>query len=452
MTNSATTPNKTVLTAAHLGELTTIIPPDMIDAALADTFGRHHRRRRLPSPQVIYLLLTGVLFADLGWRQVYNRLTASWVQPPTPPAASSISQAMRRVGPAPLRNLFDLLSGPATTTDESIDRFAGRLVVAVDGTQIPVADTDANQRAFPKPRSGINGQAGYPMIRIVALVATGTRSIINAVCGSDKISELAYTHQLIASLLPGMLLLGDRHFATRELYAAIMNQGADFLIRAKIGTRALKMPVEQRLADGSYLTVINGCLLRVIDARITITTDNGSRVSSYRLVTSMIDPAQATAKALVELYHQRWEVEVCYLELKSTLLDGRVLRGRYPQAVEQEVWAVLVLYQAVRIAMADSVLTVGVPPLRLSFSVAVSAARDQVVLGFTGSDERGVVGFVGRIGLRLLEQVMPKRRVRTRIRVVKRAMSRYPAKGRDVDRRTYPATVDTEVLTTSPPP
>ncbi|WP_353960123.1 hypothetical protein [Corynebacterium faecale] len=98
----------------------------------------------------------------MGWCQVYNRLTASLPHPLIPPAASSISQAMRRVGPAPLRNLFDLLSGPAITRNESIDRFAGRLVVAVDGTQIPVADTDANHMMFPKPRAGANGQAGYP--------------------------------------------------------------------------------------------------------------------------------------------------------------------------------------------------------------------------------------------------------------------------------------------------
>ncbi|WJY91890.1 hypothetical protein CFAEC_05250 [Corynebacterium faecale] len=116
------------------------------------------------------------------------------------------------------------------------------------------------------------------------------------------------------------------------------------------------------------------------------------------------------------------------------------------------MWAVLVLYQVIRIVMADSVLTLDIPPVRLSFSVAISVARDQVVLGFTGSTDRSVVGFVGRIGLRLLDQVMPKRRVRTRIRVVKRAMSKYPAKGRDVDQRTYPATVETQVLTTTPPP
>lgn len=397
-------------------------------------------------------MLAGVLFADLGWRQVYNRLTASQAQPPTPPAASSISQAMRRVGPAPLHHLFDLLAGPATTRDQTIDRFAGRLVVAVDGTQVPVADTDANRKVIPKPRAGNNGQAGYPMIRIVALIATGTRTIINAVCGPDKVSELAYTHQLISSLSPGMLLLGDRNFATQELYTAIMDQGADFLIRAKAGTRALKMPVDQRLPDGSYLTHVYGRVLRVIDAAITLTTKEGPRVSHYRLVTSLVDPAEATAKQLVELYHQRWEIEVCYLELKSTLLDGRVLRGRYPEAVEQEVWAVLAFYQAIRIVMADSALTVGITPVRLSFSVAVSAARDQVILGFTGSSDRGVVGFIGRIGVRLLDQVMPKRRVRTRIRVAKRAMSRYPAKGRGVDRRTYPATVETQVLTTTPAP
>ncbi len=81
---------------------------------------------------------------------------------------------MRRVGEAPLRELFTLLSGPAATRAGAATRFAGRLVVAIDGTQIAVADTDANRAVFPKPRGGPNGQAGYPMIRLVALVATGT--------------------------------------------------------------------------------------------------------------------------------------------------------------------------------------------------------------------------------------------------------------------------------------
>lgn len=209
------------------------------------------------------------------------------------------------------------------------------------------------------------------------------------------------------------------------------------------------MTVHRYLPDGSFLSIVDGRICRVIDAEVSVTVEATVRTSRYRLVTSLIDDREAPAKQLVELYHRQWEIETCYVEIKSTLGGGQVFRGRYPQAVEQEVWAIPALYQGVRVAMADSVLhTDKVAVDRLSFSIAVNTARDLVVLGVSTTGADGLEGLVGRIGTQLLANIMPVKRVRTRIRVVKRALSRHPTKGKHIDRTTYQATISTKVLAT----
>lgn len=442
-----------VFAPGHLGELTRVVPFEMVDAALEMAGGVQHRVRLLPSRVVVYLLLAGGLFAGQGWRQVWARLIAGLPSVLVVPSGAAVTGAMRRVGPKPLRELFVLLAGPAVTSARQVTRFASRLVVAIDGTQVAVPDTEANRAVFPKARGGPNGEPGYPMIRLTALVAAGTRSVIDAVFDADTVSELAQAHRVVASALaPGMLLLGDRNFATFRFFTTVAGTGSDFLIRAKTGNRAMKLPVMTRLADGSYLSVAAGVRVRVIDAQVSITTATTTRTSGYRLVTTMLDPTEAPAAALMRLYHERWEIETAYCELKSTVLGGRVLRGRHPAAVCQEVWALLVTYQVLRTAMTDAVLhRPEIDPDRASFTTALASARDQVVQA-AGIITATTVDLVGRIGTAILSDLLPPRRTRTRHRAIKRAVSKYRPNGRNNDRRTYPATLTTTILTTGPDP
>ncbi|WP_426979943.1 IS4 family transposase (plasmid) [Pseudarthrobacter sp. O4] len=452
MSDSAINHVPDVFAPGHLGELTQIIPVEMVDAAIETAGGKERRVRKLPSRVVIYLLLAGVLFADQGWRQVYSRLVCGLSLPARSPAASTLSQAMRRVGVAPLRELFTFVKGPAVAGSQHTTRFAGRLVVAIDGTQLAVADTEANRARYPKARSGPNGEPGYPMIRLVAILTAGTRSVIEAAFGTDAVGELTYARQITSCLHPGMVLLGDRNFATYGFFRDVAQTGADFLFRAKTGSNAMKLPVLRPLSDGSYLSSAAGQCVRVIDAVLTVTTEAGTRSAEYRLVTTMLDPLQAPAHALTRLYHQRWEIETAYCELKSRILGGRVLRGRHPGAVIQETWALLTCYQVLRTAMTDAALQhPGIDPDRLSFSIALRTARDQVVHAY-GTAAGATIDLIGRIGTAILAEPLPARRIRTRPRVIKRAISKYRAKERNVDRRTYPATLTTRILTPNPRP
>ena len=181
----------------------------------------------------------------------------------------------------------------------------------------------------------------------------------------------------------------------------------------------------------------------------------GAPRGGCRLITTLTDPARYPAGDLAVLYHERWEIETAYLELKSTILGGRVLRARTPDGIEQEIYALLVTYQALRTAIADATSTVpGTDPDRASFAVALNTARDQVILA-AGVIAGSVTDLAGNIGRRILSSLMPSRRLRVSPRVVKRAMSRYNAKGK-VDRTTYKATIDITIhaapLTPDPEP
>ena len=272
----------------HLGELTQQVPFELVDAVLSQTGRLQSRVRDLPARVVVYLLLAGWLFAELGYGQVWQRLCAGLdgLKLATP-TASALTKARRRLGPAPLRALFALLAGPAPMAATAGVRVGGLLVCAIDGTTLSVADTPANLAAYAK-HSCHNGGSGYPLLRLVALVACGTRSLIDVAYGPTSSGETTMCQRLVASLGPGMLVLCDRNLTTNTLIGRIAATNAHLLGRCKTDR---KLPVLGRLGDGSWLSVMGGVTVRVIQAEITITTGAGRASGSYRLATTLTDPA-----------------------------------------------------------------------------------------------------------------------------------------------------------------
>jgi hypothetical protein len=426
----------------HLGELTQIVPFEMVDEVLVEAGRTQQRIRSLPSRVVVYLLLAGALFPQMGWQQVWQRLTAGLDGLATAsPTGGALAQARRRVGTGPLRRLFDLLRGPAAGISIAGARWRGLLVCAIDGTLMAVPDSPANQAEFTKHRCN-NGGAGYPSLRLLVLVSCGTRTVLDAVFGPARIGETSYAPRLVRSLREDMIILLDRNFAVQALIEAVASKGAHVLVRVK---QHRKLPVLRRLPDGSWLSRIGAVTVRVIDCEITLSTSRGRRTTAYRLVTTLTDPHRHPAGELIRLYHERWEVETAYLEIKSTILGGRVLRARTPAGVAQEVFALLITYQVLRLAMADATSSrPGTDPDRAGFTIALNTARDLVIQAagvFSGT----AVDLVGTIGRRILAGLMPDRRIRTRPRIVKRAISKYNAKG-TVDRTTYKATTSINIL------
>ncbi len=261
------------------------------------------------------------------------------------------------------------------------------------------------------------------MLRLVALVCCGTRTVIEAVFGSDRRTETAMAAELTAAMRPGMIVLADRNYGYAPTITALAATGADLLIRVRNNHR---YPITSRLPDGSFTSRIGTLPVRIVRVEINTHTGAGDRSQTYQLVSTIGDPT-CSAVELARLYHQRWEIETSYFQLKSTLLDGRVLRARTPQGIDQEVYALLVTYQALRIAIADALT--GRPDLdpdRASFTIALTTARAQLTAtaGTLGSP----VDLCGTIGRRVLAGLLPNRRARSSPRVVKRAISNYTVK------------------------
>jgi hypothetical protein len=394
---------------------------------------------------VVYLLLAAALFEPAGYPAVWRKLTSALGGGTAAKVtAAALWQARTRLGPAPLRALFDLLRGSAAAPRTAGSWWRGLLVCAIDGTTLDVPDTPGHRAQLGKGSNQYTAACGYPQVRLVALVSCGTRAIIDAVFGPAADGEPVYVTRLLRSVHAGMIVLLDRGLSGNALLAATAGTRADFLARL---SAARKPPVLARLPDGSFLSVLGGVQVRIIECQITIATTAGAQTGTYRLATTLLDPRHHPAFDLIKLYHQRWEIESAYFEIKKTMLGRRVLRARTLPGITQEIYALLAVYQALRIAIADTTLTApGTDPDRASFTAALHAARDQVIQA-AGVIAGETIDLAGTIGRHVLDNLLPARRLRLSPRAIKRPLSRYAYKSLRVDRRTYKATISIDILT-----
>ncbi len=427
--DSAVTTITTTITVAagvfapgHLRELTRIVPFELADAVLEQTRTRERRLRMLPSRARIYFLLAMCLFAGRGYAGVWAELTAGLGGQARPPSARALRDLRRRLGPAPLQALFAMLAGPLglpRTPGVTAGRYR---TVAFGGCRsLKVPDT-ARNRGWLGTMKAPGGETGYPVLQLMTLCETGTRALIGAAFGTTADGELAWARKLPHRLDETMLVLMDRGFDAGTFLAEVAATRAQFLVRL---TATRRPPVLSHLPDQSFTSLIGGVRVRIITAEVTVTCHDGTRYGGhYRLATTLLDHRAWPAQELMRLYHERWQHETAYLALRHSLLNGRVLRSGDPTGLEQEMWALLALYQALRIAITDAVATMpGTDPDRASCQIAVQAAQRLV------TSARNIISsdcdLAGDIGRAVLASLHRPRRPRVCPRRVKSPLSRW---------------------------
>ena len=456
MSESATvTVTRSVTAAAgvyapgHLGELTQYLPFELVDDVLSQTKTVQRRLRELPSRVGVYFVLALMLFPRLGYARVWRKLTTGLVGLALPnPSEKALRELRRRLGPAPFKTLFEVVAGPLGQPHTPGVCYRGMRTVAFDGcNSLRVPDTERNRCWLGRIRYRM-GFAGYPTIRLMALIETGTRAVLGAVLGSaaDR-DEATLARRLLPLLQPSMLVLLDRAFDAARFLNQLHGTGAKFLVRSRSTRRP---PVLTHLPDGSFLSNLDGLAVRIINAELTVTGTDGSRVRDrYRLITTLLDHDHHPAAELVRLYHERWEIEIAYLALRHTILDGHVLRSHDRPGLEQEIWALLTLYQLLRMAMVTAVESrPDINPDRASFTTALQAARDQLIAadGILPAQELDLLGVIGRA---VLGTLLPPRRPRWSARKIKNATSRYL--NRDDERPDLPTAISAIDITLHTP-
>ena len=372
-----------------LGVIAKTFPLGTIKEILERTGKTSKRERDLPAHVVVYYIIVLALYMQSSYREVLRCLLEGiqWLKSPAikvnVTGKSGISQARSRLGFLPLKQLHDEVVRPIGGRQTRGAWYRDWRLISMDGSTLDVADTESNRKVFGKPKAS-RGQTAYPQVRFVSLVENGTHVLFGTQMDSHDTGEAPLAEAAIEHLERGFLCLADRYFYGFELWRKAHSTGADLLWRIK---KNIVLPDEKRLRDGSYLSRIypsvkkrrhkaEGVPVRVIEYRL-----DGLEGSDeiYRLMTTILDPDKAPAKELAALYHERWEIETAFDELKTHLRGPRiVLRSKTSDLVRQEFYGLVLAHFAVRALMHEAALMGDVDPDRLSFVHSVRLIRRKI--------------------------------------------------------------------------
>ena len=369
-----------------LGVLTSTVPAALIDTLLADTGRQSQRQRQLPARLVVYYVMALALYAQASYGEVLRCLFEGvrWLRLSGTDVAladkSAITKARARLGTAPLRALFARVARPLAEADTPGAWYRGRRLVSLDGTTIDLPDSPALEERFGRPGAS-RGASSSPQLRLLTLTETGTHAIFAIAFDRYEVGEVRLAPDLLQQLQPGMLCLADRAFVGFELWRTASASGGDLLWRLR---KNQILPCSERLPDGSYMSRLyaspkdrrhdtGGVTVRVIDYRLEGVPD---AEPLYRLMTTLLDPADAPAAELAALYHERWESEGAFAELKVSLPGQRLmLRSRRVDLAEQELYGLLLAHFALRRLIHDASRHAGCDPDTLSFVHTVRIVR-----------------------------------------------------------------------------
>ena len=425
-----------------VGVLTRTFPASLVDAAVAAAGKAEQRHRLLPARLVVYYVLALALFADSGYEEVMRNLVeglsyqTGWKSSWDVPTKGAISQARARLGFAPLKACFDRACVPMAIESTSGAFYRGLRLMAIDGTNLDVPDTAANDEEFGRPTAARGEGCAFPQVRMVGLGECGTHALCGIAIGPYETGENTLAHELVRSVKAGMLLLADRGFGgSYQLFAAMAATGADLLWRVK---SSAVLPVLERFDDGSYRSELvikddKRRKLKVLSVRVIVyEIDDPGRSqgeeTTYRLVTTILDPGRAPADELAGLYPERWEFETLLDELKTHQRGPRVvLRSKSPEGVRQEIYGYLCTHYAIRALMVEVAGNDSVDPDRVSFTRSLRAARRSVRAGI-GTSARAIGETLRAVIVEIGRELLPERRLRAAGRVVKRKMSKFGVK------------------------
>ena len=367
--------------------LARVYPAEWVHAVL-DEHGRNSQRiRSFPAVAGVYYCMALSLYPEAAYEEVFAVVAqglawAAGAAEPARVAKSSISQVRHKIGVAPLASLMRRACVPLADESTHPEAFyAGLRLVAMDGSTFEVPDEADNVEHFGYPGSR-NGHAGYPHAQCAVLVECTTHAILDANMGAYRDSEWQVCQPLLRSLRPGMLCLADRGFNGYEYWRQAKATGAQLLWRCR---NDRQLPVHRELAEGSYLSVIyppgkgrragaaEAITVRVIEYELPGLPDAHPR---YRLLCTLLDPAAAPAMELAALYHDRWEVEAVFDELKTHLLQRRrVFRSKTAELVRQEFHGWVLAHYAVRWLMHQGASGHRMRHAELSFASHVQMLR-----------------------------------------------------------------------------
>jgi hypothetical protein len=410
------------------------IPMDWIDEALAASGVATVRKRRLPAEVVVWIVVAIALFRNRSIADVVSKLDLAL--PSTlgrDVATSGIIQARQRLGADPVARLFHRSATEWAHASAAAHPWRGLSLYVADGSSLRLPDTPENRQYFGGQPSSDGTVSSYPLARVVAVMAVRSHILADVAFGPYDVAELTYADALWDSLPANSLTILDKGFLGAHALLAIEREGASrhWLTRAKSNT---KWTVIQTYAPSDLLVEMevsdqarrkDEALPKVWRARAVRYQRKGFQPSW--LLTSLLDPVAYPASELVALYHERWEIELGYDEVKTEMLDRKeAIRSKTPESVNQELWGVFLAYNLLRVEIERIAAEAGVEPTRISFVGAMRMIADEWLWCAVASPG-AIPKHLARLRQNVKRLVLPARRSERRYaRTVKLRTSHYP--------------------------
>jgi hypothetical protein len=415
------------------------IKPEWIEEALEATGVATLRRRRLPADQVIWLVLGIALFRDKAIEEVVDRLNVALPSPHGAVAKSAIPPARVRLGAEPMRWLFERSAKKWAHESADRHRWRGLSLYGIDGSSLRLDDTAASRAEFDGWTTG-TGPSSNPLVRVVVLMALRSHLIAAAGFGPyAATSEISHAVELIDRIPGRSLTILDALYlgAAALLQIERPDDERHWMTKAKSTT---KMREIERYADGDCLVEMDVTWdARKLDPSLPKTWR--ARAVTYKrpgfpprtLLTSLLDPNAFPAAELRELYHERWEIELGYGEIKTDMLDAEAtLRSKSPALVKQELWGILIGFNLVRLEMERVANEARVAPTRISFLLALHLIRDQWAWSTDTRSPGAIPKQLLNLRAHLKRLLLPARRSdRSYPRTVKNDYRAYPRRKRE---------------------
>ena len=410
------------------------LEPAWIEAALKTTGTLSLRRRRLPAESAVWTVIGMALLRDRSIEEVVHHLGLVLPAEDRPPTVtgSAILQARDRLGEEPLAAVFDQIADHWVARSADQHRWRGLRVYGVDGSTLRIPDTQANEAAFGRPKSG-RGRSGYPQLRLVALMVLRSHELAALASGRYDDSELTLAEPLWSKIPDKSLTLIDRGLISYLVFHHIRSTGSErhWLTRAKKNLNWTKV---KRLGPNDYLVEIpihknlrrkHPELPPTMPARAIRYQRRGFRPQV--LLTSLLDHKAYPAAEIAELYHERWELELGFDEVKThTLEREEALRSRTPERVRQELWGLAIGYNLVRLEMERAAEKLQLPPTRISFRHSLMLVRTFLLVTAWASNPANLPRRLEDLHNEVALLVLPeRRRQRSYPRAVKIKMSNY---------------------------
>lgn len=355
--------------------------------------GAMSRNRLFSKENTFWAFFSQVLDADGGCMEVIRKLQSyASLKGIKIPSSSTASYCTARKK-LPQQLLSDIFAHTAERLEQMPESgmLNNRRVIVVDGTGVSMPDTPENQEVWPQVSSQKPG-CGFPTARICACFSLQTGALLSYAIGNKKSHELPLFRQQWETFNQGDIFLGDKGFCSYFDIANLSLLGVDSVVTLARRTPENAATCVKKHGPDDLLIKwkrpihkINSSYSRqeweklpdeLVLRQIKVTVSNpGFRTQELYIITTLLDPAQYPAKELAELYFKRWDVELLFRDIKTTMgMD--ILRCQTPEMIRKEILMYFIAYNCVRRLMYEAAEEADLEVRVVSFKGSLQALRN----------------------------------------------------------------------------